>query len=95
MEHLFIQEQFGHEPLESLDLDFKLAASGGAIVALSRSACRAGKGGADARSNMIVVSPTLHTLIHLDEKCTVDLAARQMMLFGVKITLRVDAGHNG
>jgi hypothetical protein len=53
------------------------------------------KGGADARSNMIVVSPTLHTLIHLDEKCTIDLVARQMILFGVKITLRVDAGHNG
>ena len=53
------------------------------------------KGGADARSNMIVVSPTLHTLIHLDEKCTIDLTARQMILFGVKITLRVDAGHNG
>jgi hypothetical protein len=53
------------------------------------------KGGADVRSNMIVVSPTLHTLIHLDEKCTIDLAARQMILFGVKITLKVDVGHNG
>ena len=26
LEHLFIQEQLGHEPLEPLDLDFKLAA---------------------------------------------------------------------
>ena len=32
---------------------------------------------------MIVVSPTLHTLIHLDEKCTIDLVARQMILFSV------------
>jgi hypothetical protein len=53
------------------------------------------KGGADARSNMIVVSPTLHTLIHLDEKCTIDLAKHQIILFGVTITLRVDPGHNG
>ena len=53
------------------------------------------KGGADARSNMVVVSPTLHTLIHLDEKCAIDLATRQIILFGVTITLRVDAAHNG
>jgi hypothetical protein len=53
------------------------------------------KGGADERSNMIVVSPTLHTLIHADENCVIDLASRQMTLFGVRVSLRVDAAHNG
>jgi hypothetical protein len=53
------------------------------------------KGGADARSNMIVVSPTIHTLIHADEKCVIDLAAREMTLFGVRVALRVDPAHNG
>ncbi len=49
------------------------------------------KGGADARSNMIVVSATLHTLIHADENCVIDLATREMTLFGVRVPLRVEA----
>jgi hypothetical protein len=53
------------------------------------------KGGADARSNMIVVSATLHTLIHADENCVIDLATREMTLFGVRVPLRVEAAHNG
>jgi hypothetical protein len=53
------------------------------------------KGGADARSNMIVVSATIHTLIHADENCVIDLAAREMTLFGVRVPLRVEAAHNG
>jgi hypothetical protein len=53
------------------------------------------KAGADARSNMIVVSATLHTLIHSDEKCTINLTKRQITLFGVPIPLRVDSAHNG
>jgi len=53
------------------------------------------KGGSDERSNMIVVSPTLHTLIHADENCVIDLAAREMTLFGVRVSLQVDAAHNG
>jgi hypothetical protein len=52
-------------------------------------------GGVDSRSNMIVVSPTLHTLIHLDANCTIDLTAGQITLFGLKITLRVDSNHKG
>jgi hypothetical protein len=53
------------------------------------------KGGADARSNMIVVSATLHTLIHADENCVIDLATHEMTLFGVRVPLRVEAAHNG
>jgi len=53
------------------------------------------KGGSDERSNMIVVSPTLHTLIHADQNCVIDLAAREMTLFGVRVSLQVDAAHNG
>jgi hypothetical protein len=44
---------------------------------------------------MVVVSATLHTLIHADENCVIDLAAREMTLFGVRVSLRVDAAHNG
>lgn len=53
------------------------------------------EGGSDERSNMIVVSPTLHTLIHADEKCVIDLAAGEMKLFGVRVQLKVDTAHNG
>jgi hypothetical protein len=53
------------------------------------------KGGADARSNMIVVSATLHTLIHADEKCAIDLASSEMTLFGARVPLKVDPAHNG
>jgi hypothetical protein len=53
------------------------------------------RGGDDARSNMIVVSPTLHLLIHLDENCMVDLGKQEMVLFGVRIKLHVQSEHNG
>ena len=52
------------------------------------------RGGADARSNMIVVSATLHTLIHSDEKCVIDLASREMTLFDTRVPLKVDSAHN-
>jgi hypothetical protein len=53
------------------------------------------EGDADERSNMIVVTPTLHTLFHLDEESKIDLGKGEVTLFGVRITLRVDPNHNG
>lgn len=53
------------------------------------------KSGGDERSNMIVVSATMHALIHSDPNCVIDLSRRRMTLFGVAIELKVDAGHNG
>jgi hypothetical protein len=53
------------------------------------------KSGADARSNMIVVSATMHALIHSDPHCVIDLGRKSMTLFGISIELLVDAGHNG
>jgi hypothetical protein len=52
-------------------------------------------GGADQRSNMIVVSASLHALIHSDPKCVIDLQRKTMTLFGVDIPLTVAPGHNG
>lgn len=53
------------------------------------------EGGADERSNMIVVSATLHVLIHADPNCVIDLSRKTMTLFGVAIDLMVAPGHNG
>ncbi len=52
-------------------------------------------GGPDERSNMIVVTASLHNLIHSDPECVIDLSSRTMSLFGVELRLNVDASHNG
>lgn len=54
-----------------------------------------GKGGEDSRTNMIVVSPTLHALIHADSDCAIDLHARRIVLFGANLALNVAPNHNG
>jgi len=51
------------------------------------------QGGADAWSNMVVLSPTLHALLHSDPQATLDLAARRMVVFGVALTLEVHPKH--
>jgi hypothetical protein len=53
------------------------------------------KGGADERSNMIVVTASLHALIHADATCQIDLEQRTMVLFGVRLSLDVKSNHNG
>jgi hypothetical protein len=42
---------------------------------------------------MIVVSATLHALIHADSECRIDLANRTMTLFGVQLKVRVESPH--
>lgn len=51
------------------------------------------RGGANERGNMIVVSASLHALIHADPNCRIDLAQRAMVLFGVRLALNVDPKH--
>jgi len=53
------------------------------------------KNGADERANMIVVSATLHMLIHSDPNCVIDLKQQTMILFGVTLDLKVRSAHNG
>lgn len=55
------------------------------------------QGGADARSNMLVVTPTLHALIHLDPNAVIDLGAARLELpgFGLRLNLVVKPNHNG
>ena len=50
-------------------------------------------GGADEWSNMIVVSGSLHALIHADPECRIDLEQRSMTLFGVRFSLNVKSNH--
>ncbi len=52
------------------------------------------KGGSDERSNMIVVTASLHALIHADPNCRVDLEQRTMVLFGINLQLDVKPNHN-
>jgi len=53
------------------------------------------KGGADERYNMIVVTPTLHALIHADADCVIEIKSGKMRLFGREIAIQVNAAHNG
>lgn len=53
------------------------------------------KSGADERSNMIVVTASLHALIHADPDCLIDLDEKTMTLFGVKLQVDVKPNHNG
>ncbi len=53
------------------------------------------RGGADARSNMMVLTPTLHALVHADRDCRIDLAGGEMVLFGVRLSLDVRSDHAG
>lgn len=57
--------------------------------------CPLSKNGADERSNMIVVTASLHALIHADAGCQIDLPQRTMVLFGVPLRLDVKPNHNG
>jgi hypothetical protein len=52
-------------------------------------------GGADERHNMMVVTPTLHALIHADQSCVIDLKSGKAWLFGRELRLSVHAVHNG
>ena len=52
-----------------------------------------GDGGPDEKRNMIVVSATLHALIHADPECRIDLANRTMTLFGVRLNIRIEPSH--
>jgi hypothetical protein len=53
------------------------------------------EGGADERHNMIVVTPTLHALIHADPACTINLSAGEIRLFGCLLPVHVATHHNG
>jgi hypothetical protein len=53
------------------------------------------QGGADERHNMIVVTPTLHALIHSDPACEIDLKSGKIRLFGRDFIIQVAATHNG
>jgi hypothetical protein len=52
-----------------------------------------GLGGPDEKKNMIVLSATLHALIHSDPGCQIDLAGGTMTLFGVPLKLNVKPSH--
>lgn len=52
-----------------------------------------GQGGPDEKKNMIVLSATLHALIHADRDCRIDLAKGMMTLFGVQLKVVVKSPH--
>ena len=53
------------------------------------------KGGPDERSNMIVLSPTLHALVHADPTCVIDLQKSALRVFGCELKIVVLAQHYG
>jgi len=52
-----------------------------------------GLGGPDEKKNMIVLSATLHALIHADPACQIDLAKGTMALFGVLLKVNLKPSH--
>lgn len=52
-------------------------------------------GGEDSWANMVVVSPTLHALLHTDPKSTIELEKGQIVLCGTMIDLDVEDDHLG
>ena len=55
------------------------------------------KGGADERNNMVVLTPTLHALVHLDGGAKIDLQRGILELpkFNVTAKIKVNPTHNG
>ena len=55
------------------------------------------KNGADERSNMIVLTPTLHALVHLDPGALIDLkkGILQLPKFGLHAKVSTKPNHNG
>ena len=53
--------------------------------------------GPDDRINMVVLTPTLHALIHLDPGAVIDLARGLLELpkFGLKAKVSLNQNHNG
>jgi hypothetical protein len=58
---------------------------------------RLADGGPDERSNMIVLTPTLHALVHLDPGTIIDLQRGLLELpkFGLRAKISVKSNHNG
>ncbi|MCX6926196.1 MAG: HNH endonuclease signature motif containing protein, partial [Verrucomicrobia bacterium] len=58
---------------------------------------RLAEGGPDERSNMIVLTPTLHALVHLDPGAVIDLARGLLELpkFRLRAKVSVNPNHNG
>jgi hypothetical protein len=56
-----------------------------------------GQGGEDERHNMVVLTPTLHALVHRDQGAVVDFARGVLELprYGLQATLTVKSNHNG
>lgn len=56
-----------------------------------------GEGGEDERSNMIVLTPTLHALVHACEDAKIDLTAGVLSIpsKGIERRIKVHARHNG
>jgi hypothetical protein len=56
-----------------------------------------GKGGEDERSNMIVLTPTLHALMHACEDARIDLKTGLLSIpsKGIERKLTVKSDHNG
>ena len=54
------------------------------------------QGGELTRRNMVVLTPALHALVHLDAGAVIDVAGRVLKLprFGVEATLRVEPNHD-
>ena len=51
------------------------------------------EGGPDERCNMVVLSPTLHALVHADPTCVIDLQKRTLRIFGCDLQLEVHVQH--
>jgi hypothetical protein len=92
-----LKQLYRRSQVEADDLPAWLTAEVGERLLEVHLIRRLADGGLDERSNMIVLTPTLHALVHLDPGTVIDLTRRQLELpgFGLRARIQVSPKHNG
>jgi hypothetical protein len=92
-----LKQLYGRSQVEGDDLPSWLSAEATSDLLEVHHIKRLADSGPDERNNMIVLTPTLHALVHLDPGAVIDLQRRSLELpkFGLKAKIHVRPNHNG
>jgi hypothetical protein len=92
-----LKSLYGRSQVESDDLPAWLGDNIAAHLLEVHHIKRLADGGPDLRSNMVVLTPTLHALVHLDSGVIIDLQRGTLELpkFGLRAKIQVKPNHNG
>ena len=92
-----LKNRYGRSQVEADDLPAWLTAEAAASLLEVHLIRGLTAGGPDEPNNMIVLTPTLHALVHLDAGTVIDLSRRILELpkFGLRVKIQVAANHGG